>query len=95
MRIYAVIRTTQARGEGSIISFKDFKTPSLLGGHYYAGLERGRRNGVEFHRRLSFRNLHTFRPTSFFSRLSKRFGCNRIEGGDSLKTLHYRDIVSG
>lgn len=47
-RGYAVIPTIQAR-EGSIILFKDFKTPPLLGGHYYAGLERRRRGtGLNF-----------------------------------------------
>lgn len=29
--------------EGGIILFKDFKTPPLFGGHYYARLERRRR----------------------------------------------------
>lgn len=62
--------------------------------------EEGEENGVEFHRHLSFRNLHTFRPTSFSSRLYLfQSGSGVIESkgvrGDSLKTLHYRDIVSG
>lgn len=47
-RGYAVIPAIQAR-EGSIILFKDFKTPPLLGGHYYAELERRRRGtGLNF-----------------------------------------------